>query len=186
MGSREIRILNYEFSFCLFFFCRCGYSFVQLQWFCLSGRDCRGVFVRRSVTCGYEGYCLSGKSETVNWRLPLRRCFWLEKPNFHKELLVTNYGELSNREIMHYTLSIIHWFLGRCPKPHILFCLDAKKYAKKIKTASPHWPDSCLFAKRQITLHLTAAQTACLLPLTARSLHRSGAPMRRWGQENNG
>ena len=24
------------------------------------------------VTCGYEGYCLSGKSEPVNWRLPLR------------------------------------------------------------------------------------------------------------------
>ena len=37
MGSREIRILNYEFSFCLFFFCRCEYSFVQRQEFCLSG-----------------------------------------------------------------------------------------------------------------------------------------------------
>jgi hypothetical protein len=46
----------------------------------------------------------------------------------------------------------------------MLFCLDAKKYAKKIKTASPHRPDCCLFAKRQITLRLTAAQTACLLP----------------------
>jgi len=54
--------------------------------------------------------------------------------------------------------------LGRCPKPHILFCLDAKKYAKKIKTASPHRPDCCLFAKRQITRRLTAAQTVCLLP----------------------
>jgi hypothetical protein len=30
MGSREIRILNYEFSFCLFAFCRCGYSSVDL------------------------------------------------------------------------------------------------------------------------------------------------------------
>ena len=29
MGSREIGILNYEFSFCLFF-CRCRYSSVQL------------------------------------------------------------------------------------------------------------------------------------------------------------
>lgn len=24
--------------------------------------------------------------------------------------------------------------MGLCPKPHILFCLDAKKYAKKVKT----------------------------------------------------
>ncbi len=67
-----------------------------------------------------------------------------------------------NRKIMHYQLSID--LLGRCPKPHILFCLDAKKYAKKIKTAPPHRPDSCLFAKRQITHRLTAAQTTCLLP----------------------
>ena len=66
MGSREMRILNYEFSFCLFFFCRCGYSFVQRQEFCLSGSNGRDVFIRRSMTCGYEGYCLSGKSETVN------------------------------------------------------------------------------------------------------------------------
>ncbi len=64
--------------------------------------------------------------------------------------------------IVHCALSIDS--LGRCPKPHILFCLDAKKYAKKIKTAPPHRPDSCLFAKRQITHRLTAAQTACLLP----------------------
>ena len=48
------------------------------------------IFVRRSSTCGYEGYCLSGKSKPVNWRLRLRwiflcirGCFWLEKPNFH-------------------------------------------------------------------------------------------------------
>ena len=32
MGSREMGILNYEFSFCLFFG-RCGYSSVQLQYF---------------------------------------------------------------------------------------------------------------------------------------------------------
>ena len=54
--------------------------------------------------------------------------------------------------------------LGRCPKPHILFCLDAKKYAKKIKTAPPHRPDSCLVAKRQITLRQLTDQTTCLLP----------------------
>jgi len=54
--------------------------------------------------------------------------------------------------------------LGLCPKPHMLFCLDAKKHAKKIKTASPHRPDSCLFAKRQITLRQLTDQTACLLP----------------------
>jgi hypothetical protein len=77
MGSREIRILNYEFSFCLFFFCRCGYSFVQRQWFCLSGRNGSDAFVRRSHTCGYECFCLSGKSEPVNWKL-----FGLEKPIF--------------------------------------------------------------------------------------------------------
>jgi len=71
-------ILNYEFSFCLFAFCQYRYSSVQLQWFCLSGRDCCDAFVRRSHTCGYEGYCLSGKSEQVNWKF-----FGLEKPNFH-------------------------------------------------------------------------------------------------------
>jgi hypothetical protein len=103
------------------------------------------------------------------------RCYELIK-NLRKkwrswkwELKITSYElqriiKLSNREIMHCALSIIHWLLGRCPKPHILFCLDAKKYAKKIKTASPHRPDSCLFAKRQITRRLAAAQTACLLP----------------------
>jgi hypothetical protein len=71
-------------------------------------------------------------------------------------------GKFFNREIMHCALSIDSW--GFAPNPHMLFCLDAKKYAKKIKTASPHRPDSCLFAKRQITHRLAAAQTACLLP----------------------
>jgi len=28
-----------------------------------------------------------------------------------------------------------HGILGLCPKPHILFCLDTKKYAKKVKAA---------------------------------------------------
>ncbi len=69
MGSREMRILNYEFSFCLFFFRRCGYSFVQLQEFCLSGSNGRDVFVRRSHTCGYEGYCLSG-NDSFFWDIP--------------------------------------------------------------------------------------------------------------------
>ena len=37
---------------------------IQRQWFCLSGRVVgSGVFVRRSVTYGYGGYCLSGKGE---------------------------------------------------------------------------------------------------------------------------
>jgi hypothetical protein len=39
----------------------------------------------------------------------IRRYFWLEKPDFHKELQVTNYGELSNREIMHCALYIINY-----------------------------------------------------------------------------
>jgi len=60
-----VEILNYEFSFCLFAFCRRGYSSVQLQWFCLSGSNGRNVFVRRSVTCSYEGYCLSGKGSLI-------------------------------------------------------------------------------------------------------------------------
>ena len=30
------------------------------------------------MTCGYEGYCLSGNSEPVNWKF-----FGLEKPDFH-------------------------------------------------------------------------------------------------------
>jgi hypothetical protein len=71
-------------------------------------------------------------------------------------------GESLNREIIHYPLSFDSW--GVAPNPTYFFCLDAKKYAKKIKTASPHRPDSCLFAKRQITRRLAAAQTACLLP----------------------
>jgi len=67
MGSREIRILNYEFSFCLFFFAGMDihlYNAARVLPF--RQRDCRDVFVRRSVTCGYEGYCLSGKSKPVN------------------------------------------------------------------------------------------------------------------------
>ena len=48
-----------------------------------------GVIVRRSATCGYESYCLSGKGGAVNWRPRLRwffvfeDVFWLEKPYFH-------------------------------------------------------------------------------------------------------
>ena len=30
-------------------------------------------------------------------------------------------------ESVNYTLCIIHWLLGRCPKPHMFFCLDAKR-----------------------------------------------------------
>jgi hypothetical protein len=74
MGSREIRISNYKFSFCLFFFCRRRYSAMQRQSFCLSGRNGSDAFVRRSVTCGYEGYCLSGKSKPENWKL---RPWWI-------------------------------------------------------------------------------------------------------------
>jgi hypothetical protein len=81
-----------------------------------------------------------------------------------KLLISMNYqiGESLNREIIHYSLSFDSW--GVAPNPTYFFCLDAKKYAKKIKTASPHRPDCCLFAKRQITRRLAAAQTACLLP----------------------
>ena len=47
--------------------------------------------------------------------------------------ILMNYkiGKSFNREIMYCALSIIHSFLGLCPKPHLLLCLDAKKYAKK-------------------------------------------------------
>jgi len=62
----EMGIENYEFSFRLFFFagvdihlCNCSSSAFQAAYVCC-------IFVRRSATCGYEGYCLSGKSEPVN------------------------------------------------------------------------------------------------------------------------
>jgi len=63
---------------------------------------------------------------------------------------------------VHYPLSIHSW--GFAPNPTCFFALMQKSMQKKIKTASPHRPDSCLFAKRQITRRLAAAQTACLLP----------------------
>jgi hypothetical protein len=57
----EMRILNYKFSFCLFFLvgvdirlCNCNRSAFQAAYGCC-------IFVRRSVTRGYQGYCLSGK-----------------------------------------------------------------------------------------------------------------------------
>ena len=67
MESKEIRILNYEFSFCLFFFLPVWiFICTAARVLPFRQRDCRDVFVRRSVTCGYEGYCLSGKSKPVN------------------------------------------------------------------------------------------------------------------------
>jgi hypothetical protein len=82
----EVEILNYEFSFCLFFFAgvdirlfNCSSSAFQAAYVCC-------IFVRRSATCGYEGYCLSGKgSLIVEGRRPIvfQNVFWLEKPNFH-------------------------------------------------------------------------------------------------------
>jgi hypothetical protein len=61
-----VEILNYEFSFCWFIFAgediyQCSDNSSAFQAAYVS---C--IFVRRSVTCGYEGYCLSGKSEPVN------------------------------------------------------------------------------------------------------------------------
>jgi hypothetical protein len=82
----------------------------------------------------------------------------------YNELVLVKVKTLSLRRIGFLAQHMTHWLLGLCPKPHLLFCLDTKKSAKKVKTASPHRPDSCLFAKRQITRRLAAAQTACLLP----------------------
>jgi hypothetical protein len=44
---------------------------------------------------------------------------------FHKEFI----GKSINHRIgkLYNTLCIICWFLGLCPKPHLLFCLDIKK-----------------------------------------------------------
>ena len=41
-----------------------------------------------------------------------------------REMGITNYRESLNRGIIHCALSIDS--LERCPKPYILFCLDAK------------------------------------------------------------
>ena len=66
MESKEIRILNYEFSFCLFFFLPVWiFICTAARVLPFRQRDCRDVFVRRSVTCGYEGYCLSGKGSLI-------------------------------------------------------------------------------------------------------------------------
>ncbi len=66
MGSREIRILNYEFSFRLFLFagvdisrCSCNSSVFQAG---IAGTSSSAGL----QPAGYEGYCLSGKSEPVN------------------------------------------------------------------------------------------------------------------------
>jgi hypothetical protein len=82
-GKWELKIMNFRF---VCSFCRRGYSSVQLQWFCLSGRNGSDAFVRRSVTCGYEGYCLSGKGSLIvegRRHIVFQNVFWLEKPNFH-------------------------------------------------------------------------------------------------------
>jgi hypothetical protein len=90
MGSREIRILNYEFSFCLFAFRRHGYSFVQLQWFCLSGSNGRDVFVRRSWPAVMKVIAFQAKVcrwienfDCDGYFSVFKDVFWLEKPNFH-------------------------------------------------------------------------------------------------------
>ncbi len=67
------------------------------------------------------------------------------------ELVLVKVKTLSLRRIGFLAQHMTHWLLGLCPKPHLIFFLYTKKKAKKVKTASPHRPDSCLFAKRQIT-----------------------------------
>jgi hypothetical protein len=108
--SRKWRNKNFKLRiFVLFvFFCRHGYSSVQVQEFCLSGRDCREVFVRRSVPCGYECYCLSGKSEPVNWKLLLRWIFVFEGIfGLKSRIFIRNYKlSISNYECDHQHFSI--------------------------------------------------------------------------------
>jgi len=89
MGSREIRILNYEFSFCLFFFCRCEYSFVQRQEFCLSGSIWL-LYLRPQVIDLRLWRLLPFRQKHANelkastaMGFCIRRYFWLEKPDFH-------------------------------------------------------------------------------------------------------
>ncbi len=66
MESKKIRISNYEFSFCLFFFLP-AWIFICTTVVVLPFRQrLQGRLCPQVVTCGYEGYCLSGKSELVN------------------------------------------------------------------------------------------------------------------------
>jgi hypothetical protein len=67
----------------------------------------------------------------------IRGCFWLEKPDFHKKLQVTNYGELSNREIMYCALYIINYPLTLVALAQTLptFLSCHKKVGKKVKAA---------------------------------------------------
>ncbi len=71
------------------------------------------VIVRRSDTCGYESYCLSGKGKAVNGRPRLRwifvfdDVFWLGKPNFHNRRIhsagLINIGNLPGRQNIRYS-----------------------------------------------------------------------------------
>ena len=123
-----MRITNYEFN--LVCFSPVQIFSLQRRWFCLSGRRGSGVIVRRSTTCGYEGYCLSGKffycfwlqvvtycysgkGGAVDWRPRLRwisafeDVFWLGKPNFHNRRIhsagLINIGNLLGRQNIRYS-----------------------------------------------------------------------------------
>ena len=63
IANYQLRVTNYEFQFCLFFLLvRILFDATAMV---LPFRQgiCTGVFVRRSLTYGYEGCCLSGKGE---------------------------------------------------------------------------------------------------------------------------
>ena len=82
-----MRITNYEFN--LVCFSPVQIFSLQRQWFCLSGSGGSAVFVRRSLTCGYESYCLSGK---------FFYCFWLQVVTYcYGDYCLSGKGERSKK-----------------------------------------------------------------------------------------
>ena len=107
-GNYELQVPNNEFPFGWVVFCRRRYLSMQRQSFCLSGSNCSDVFVRRSVTCGYQGYCLSGKSKPVNRKLRLRWISVFEGVfGLKSRIFIRNYKlSISNYECDHLHFSI--------------------------------------------------------------------------------
>ena len=109
--SGEVTNKNYQLR--ILVFCGCRYSHFSGNSSAFQAGVGSGVIVRRSVTCGYESCCLSGKGEAVNWRIWLRwisvfqDVFWLEKPNFHNRRIHSagwiSIGNLPERQNLRYS-----------------------------------------------------------------------------------
>ena len=50
--------------------------------------------------------------------------------------------------------------MGLCPSPYILFCLDTKKYAKKVKT-SPALLEKLAFGKLKLSKLIKVRRPLC-------------------------